>query len=375
MEKIIVNPKGVRGLGNIVSPNTNSPMTGRFGEYNTNLDTYVSNYERVYTARPITGSYLTLSYNKIMTSTGNLTVTATLKNSSDDSVITSKQLSCYFNNETYTATTNSSGVATFTLPVLDEGEYNFHIIWTGTQNTTAGCIRAGCFYCGDIEEIQLYSTNELIGNGDTCTLVCECSPNTAGATVTFSYDETTIGTATTDNNGVAVQTYTGAGRGEVNIIAEYDGLVSSSVTVNDLFWYDPMTSDVQKWTLSNSSLTASYTDDGTTLTNETTNTYSYTSNYTATDNSIIEFDIQAISSDIGQVRFYYKGADRYMKTTLSDGVEHHMKFICNNGSVSWYVDDVLTGTNQNITSSSIVRFQVNNAIVRIKEFKICSIGE
>ena len=180
------------------------------------------------------------------------------------------------------------------------------------------------------------------------------------------------GIATLDHNSddETITGYTGTGAGVLNITAECGDLVSSVFTVGDYLWYDPMTSDVSKWSASNASLTAEFSDDGTTLTNSTGNTYNYTSTYSAADNAIIEFDIQATSTDIGQVRFYYKGADRYMKTALTDGNSHHMKFVCNNGSVTWYVDGVETGNAQTSTSSTVMRISVNGATVIVKDFKV-----
>lgn len=187
MEKIIVNPLNVRGLGNVVDADNT------LGEYNSHLTTVTDlTYGSVWNSEYLTGSYIILSYDKVIASIGDLTVSLTLKDNTD-TVIGSVSVSCYFNGETYTATTNSSGVASFTLPVTETGHHTFKVVYSGT-NSIAGCIKLGSFYCGELESIELISTNEIFQDDDTIHLIGLLSPDVPGVSINFYeiYTPTTL---------------------------------------------------------------------------------------------------------------------------------------------------------------------------------------
>ena len=77
-----------------------------------------------------------------------------------------------------------------------------------------------------------------------------------------------LGTAITDENGVATFTYTGAGRGKINIVAESGDLVSETFVVLDCIYYDAVTSDTtSNYYINTNNATISY-DDGIVLTSK-----------------------------------------------------------------------------------------------------------
>ena len=389
MEKIIVNPKGVRGLGNIVKPTTYM----NYGEYNSNIGGYTSpTYGYVYNMSVITGSYLTLSYNKLMTSTGNLTVTATLKQSSDNSVITGSIVRCYYNNDSYTATTNSSGVATFTLPVTREGEHTFKVIWNGVHNSISGCIRTGEFHCGTIDNIETYSTKQYFLKGTTTTLLSDTNPNLEGATITFKKNNTTLGTGTTTRDGVAAYTYTGTGAGEIDITSTItingETTTSEPVTVYDCRFLDPGT-DTTTATYYNYSSRATITTDtgGKTIKNTSGSTatvycippgetsgagYLYTTPFTI-ELDFAEYDgTSYLQLSNGTTNFF-----RSWQNLAVNGGEH-IRMVIGTTSQAIYIDESETAkyTATNNFSNVYVRFNVaNNASVKFKDLKIYPTGE
>ena len=178
MEKIIVNPLNVRGLGNVVDEDNT------LGEYNSHLTTVTdSTYGSVWNSEYLTGSYLSLEYDKVIASIGDLTVSLTLKDNTD-TVIGSASVTCYFDGNTYTATTDNTGVASFTLPVTETGYHSFKVVYEGT-NSIAGCIKLGSFYCGGLEHIELVSTENIIQEDDTIGLISIVSPVVPGVSINF----------------------------------------------------------------------------------------------------------------------------------------------------------------------------------------------
>ena len=76
-----------------------------------------------------------------------------------------------------------------------------------------------------------------------------------------------LGTAITDENGVATFTYTGTGAGKMNIVAESGGFVSETFVVLDTLFYDGMiTGNDNNSSWSKTSCTFQVTDNGTVFT-------------------------------------------------------------------------------------------------------------
>ena len=206
MEKIIVNPLNVRGLGNVVDADN------VMGEYNSLLTSVSdSTYGSVWNSEYLTGSYITLSYDRVIADIGDLTVSLTLKDNTD-TVIGSASVTCYFEDNTYTATTNNSGVASFTLTVTEEGYHTFKIVYEGT-NSVAGCIKTGIICCLNPTDITLVGDKTLTQTGDTTHLFSTVTSNTLpvqGARVNFMkynpnlFTAGTIYTNTTGNDAVTL---------------------------------------------------------------------------------------------------------------------------------------------------------------------------
>lgn len=86
-----------------------------------------------------------------------------------------------------------------------------------------------------------------------------------------------LGTAVTDENGIATFTYTGQGRGKMNIVAESGELVSETYTIDDCSYLDTFSSDTKnKYYYENGSVNIS--DGALTFTGNSDNAYLNLSN-------------------------------------------------------------------------------------------------
>lgn len=201
MEKIIVNPTKIRGLGNII----NTKTTSDYGEYNSNLTSSTNTtYGTVYNSSYLAGSYITLTYEKILTEPGDLTVTCNLRKTSDDSNLSNATVKCYYNNTTYTATT-ANGQCTFTLPIGLEGIHTFKVIYEGA--TVAGSIKTGQVYCGDFSDLELFFTENPCQLEDTIGLVGRTTPEVPGVTVSFYSSWEAAASLTLTTNRTALGPY------------------------------------------------------------------------------------------------------------------------------------------------------------------------
>ncbi len=196
-----------------------------------------------------------------------------------------------------------------------------------------------------------------------------------------------LGYGVTNENGVAkldhdangdplTHSYTGVGAGEIDVVASLDNpvssgsIVSGTLSVWDTLFYDEMTPyTASKWS---STLTPTQNDDGITVAETSGTSTQFNSNFTAIEDTIIEFDVTGISVSANSVRFYYKGADHYINSYLTDNNEHHFKFVCSNGTVTPYVDNV-EKTSKSTTSATGCRFILNNASIKFRNFKIYSL--
>ena len=112
-----------------------------------------------------------------------------------------------------------------------------------------------------------------------------------------------IGTATTDNNGVATLTYTGTGAGEVDLTACYEDedtgsrIQSEIYEVLDCKWYDFGTDSTNNIWLNSSTMTVNYGDDCATLTETTSGTTGVLvtdTNHYIQPNDVFEFDFMQV---------------------------------------------------------------------------------
>lgn len=173
VEEVTVNPGSVRCLGNIVSPKLLSDYNKYFSKITSDTDTVDGDTRTVYTSEYITGSKLTVTAPRIISvGTETFTVTATLKRTPSNLVISDASVTCIVNNNTtYTATTDSSGVCSFTVNVEEDvDDYRIQVIYDGT-NSISGCFLNQRTHVADIDELTLTVNKSVTQTGDDVYLI------------------------------------------------------------------------------------------------------------------------------------------------------------------------------------------------------------
>ena len=184
-EKIIVSPQRVRCLGDVVSPKAVSDFDKVSCTLSSSSDTV---YGTVYSESYLAGSTLSLVYDGLIGSeTESFTVSATLKDSGG-SAITSVTVYCSVNGgSAVSATTDSSGVATFTISTTEGvSEYKFRVYYEGT-GSVCGSYAYGCVRVGDVTGLTLNGSPSVIQSGDKSNIWAKLTGtgNLQGALVKF----------------------------------------------------------------------------------------------------------------------------------------------------------------------------------------------
>ena len=206
-----------------------------------------------------------------------------------------------------------------------------------------------------------------------------------------------LGSGMTDANGVASVNYSGAGAGEMDLVAStsnpitQSSLVSDTISILDcgLIYYGIDDSQASVWHNYNSLLTVDYNGDGTRVRhteNSTTWRYFYfNSNAITTEkvggyfaipnNHCIEFDITAITDSEITVALY-DGTNTPLAQINRNG---HYKIVMD-GSTATLTKDNTTNISfspNNTLTGSYVRFgfglNAYNEGIRFKDFKVYSI--
>lgn len=190
----------------------------------------------------------------------------------------------------------------------------------------------------------------------------------------------TLGTASTDTNGLVTQDYDSSGSGVLNFIAVQGNIVSNIVEVIDALFYDDG-SNTNYYNVS-SRTTISVSEDIKTLSNSSGSTaqyYAVPKGTTPSSSTILAYNTPlVIELDLIE----YDGAS-YIQ--VSDGTNNfyrswsnlrvnggeHLRFEINDGSQMIYVDDNLVYTATNSFSTVSIRFNLgNNTSMKFSNFVI-----
>ena len=390
VEKIIVNPLNVRGHGNVVSSKTVEDFT----VYNSSL----SYEDSFYTMEFRSSITLSLVVSSGTVSVGEaVTCTATVLD--DDTPVSGVSVSFYDGTTSLgTGTTNSSGVATYTTSSLSAGSHSLSAEYDdSTSNVVTVTVVA-------YDDIVLSADDSILSyyDGDSTTLRAQLmdgssTASVSGVTVEFFNGSTSMGTAQTDSNGVAVKTYTSAGVGDVSFSAEADNgtLVSETYEIEDCREYQPMTSNAHqsRWTIPSAVTSASifgYSSEGwkfgnsssySTISRTESQTLPYSMEFTVTNRNA--------SNDPQPIFGAYLGSNYLMincgsnnvvinvngsRTTYSHSytLPFIVRFELTSTTVSVYVDDVLIGSKtHSLTGNPVPTFQTgSNRWNVIKDYKI-----
>jgi hypothetical protein len=183
VNKIAVNPLGVRGAGNIVSPKTLSD----FNEFNSDVisgEEYVNGTTMtVYTVSYWNGAYFTITSDDVVPyGASSFVVSATLKREDNDSAIDNATVTCTVNDDTVlTGTTNSSGVVSFTVDTDDTVKSYIVKLQFGGLSGQGGGFKVTRVLVIDLENINIALTGDksIIQSGESLVL---------SATLTGEYD-------------------------------------------------------------------------------------------------------------------------------------------------------------------------------------------
>ena len=187
VNKIAVNPLGVRGAGNIVSPKS---LTD-YGSYNSKLveasEEVNGTTMTVYTVSYLNGAYFTITSDDVVPyGASSFVVSATLKRNDNDSAIGSATVTCTVNDDTVlTGTTNSSGVVSFTVDTDDTVKSYIVKLQFGGLSGQGGGFKVTRVLVIDLENINLALTGDksIIQSGESLVL---------SATLTGEYDDNII---------------------------------------------------------------------------------------------------------------------------------------------------------------------------------------
>lgn len=142
--------------------------------------------------------------------------------------------------------TDSNGIATFEYVPSSVGEYT---ISAQSNDTTSNPITINVIM-GNVPTTLLLNTDKTILSSslnESCTLTATLTNQDnlpmPDQTITFKKDGTTFGTAVTDNQGVATCIYNSVRAGTVSFTAECDSIESNLCSVEDIYYYNPLTED------------------------------------------------------------------------------------------------------------------------------------
>ena len=121
--------------------------------------------------------------------------------------------------------------------------------------------------------------------------------NVANQTVTFYANNTQLGTATTDSNGVAVYNYVASNSGEITFYATNSNLTSNTISVEDIWYWNDGT-NFNGVTIANG-ITCSVEDGSLRITTNTSGEkyVTYPPTFTNSDNFIIEMELGKLGTN------------------------------------------------------------------------------
>ena len=362
VEKIIISPSKVRGLGDIVSPKTSTDFETYNSAVTSGTDTVNGATVTVYELAPPTYNVALTRSSASVTIGGTVTLTATV--TEGETPVSGGTVTFKMGSTTLgTGTTNSSGVATYTYTTDTAGSLSFTATYNGATSSSVSVT-----VNKKTPTISL-STNSPVTVGNTATLTATVTYNSSavsGLTVTFKDGNTTLGTGTTNSSGVATYTTTGLTVGNHTITAvttatsTYASVTSSSSTfvVNDHVIAVSLSANPTSITVGNdTTLTATVTSDGVAVSGGTVTFSNGSTTTTKTTNSSGVATLSFLGSTAGTYNFTasYGGvtssavtvtvvAEAILFQPALDGTDSTSNFTTRTHSVS-YADGVITARN------------------------------
>ena len=296
-------------------------------------------------------------------------------------------------------------------PVEDDGSFSWSlsnpfsagsgkivVSFTGSDVYTAVSTEINVTIGSSYDSIVVTADKNILSAADNekATLYAQLKKNgsnhsQAGVTITF-YEgpdgQGSLGTAQTNSSGLATLTngYTSTGVGDVGITAGDGTLVSETYAIEDCTYYDPMTSDSGKFTLSGGTATISYGDTGCTFTGTQNTNIFYLYNGTLPTDYILECDIVSMSNTSNPTGYtagiFVNNASIIQSnnqcnilttngatTSNTPLAPYHLKVKVEDTKITvYYEDTVLTTQTLTRTSCGLIGYNYRRCVV--KNFKI-----
>ncbi|WP_295588807.1 hypothetical protein [uncultured Methanobrevibacter sp.] len=172
MDKLILNPEGIRGLGNILPSKSSSDFRNYQCKVSSSTDTVNGESMTVFSLSALNGAILEINSGNFFSSASSFNVSCKLKKGS--TAIGSASVTCIVNDtNVLTGNTNSSGNVTFSIPVeVGVVSYFIEVAYAGTSSV-AGCASYIHVNCGDITNFDLDSDKEIMQIGDVIDLIAD----------------------------------------------------------------------------------------------------------------------------------------------------------------------------------------------------------
>lgn len=181
--------------------------------------------------------------------------------------------------------TVSSGSFSKSITQSNEGTYSYYAVFEGSSTYESVTSSTGSIVVSDTpapsyDGVSLTSDKSILSYADSesATLTAQLldgssSASVSGVTVEFFKGSTSLGTATTNSNGVATKSYSSTGAGDVSLTAGAGTFVSEIYVLEDCWLYDDASSDKSSNYSKTSNLTVTYDTDHYVLTNSAQNQF------------------------------------------------------------------------------------------------------
>ena len=199
VEVFSVNPRDIRGLGNIIESKTGDDFN-EYKAYTTSGSDTIDGVSRtVYTSEYKVGSNLTITYPSLIgTSATSFTVSATLKDSSNNA-LQYQYIYLDVNGTVIRKPTGSDGVTTpnFTVDTDGSKEYTLKAYFLGSSSIS-GCVAFGKVHSGDPNSITVMSSKPILQTSDVAGLIATVTDANgepvpyASVTIYEEYTPTTV---------------------------------------------------------------------------------------------------------------------------------------------------------------------------------------
>ncbi len=276
----------------------------------------------------------------------------------DNEKLSNKSIVVKEGNTTITTfTTNSNGVFTGSITGLNVGTHSLTFQFVSDTNYTGSYVDRTVIV--NSPTLSLTGDKTLIMGGETITLTATYIGGVKeGRTVTFKVGSTTLGTATTNSNGVATYTYTGGYVGTTTVTAVCNS-VQSTYTFTDADYVDNGSNYLNRLTASTNSKgnVLSSPSDNFGMMYFSENSYANSTFYLE-PNSVFEFDIVEYTGNFTiRCDSIFENQNLFNQSNVT--APSHIKIINYGTTIEYYIDNVKSTINNVLSDNRRLTIRVN----------------